>query len=266
MEFIKYLKLDASEKENIDQLLSFVRSELESLYKSEFSHDRAAVIGGVMEKFFEVAIFFDIQNTIELREKIDHLLAVLRHYHSSIPSVRMENCFPAYQELLTAVTKSYLQIRGSFLSLNSLDAFDKLYVPDFSNKQSAMRLILEAIALIESDETLKMKARKQILQNLNCALDYLQNDKTNWRLYFGMTKEIVLILSALASILSGFEAGYSLLEARDKLKQANEIIEKTSINQNYQIYVVNQVIDSHDEQNLLRDASQKLLPGIARGE
>ncbi len=116
-----------------------------------------------------------------------------------------------------------------FIRVRFFEFYD-FYTPDISNKAKVVALINEAIELIKTDNTLEKKAKDKIIKRLQAIISELQNQKTNWKDVFGKVRETIIILGALGSLAGGTAV---LSQASQKIKQAEVVIEETSINNNY---------------------------------
>lgn len=153
-----------------------------------------------------------------------------------------------FHEFYTVITRLYNRFCVSRDSVrNHLDLFD-FYLPDFSNKQRATELIQEVINLIQDENTLSITARKRIIAHLNDALNELKNPKPNWASFFGKIKEVVIVMGAVGSIVGGQCA---LIDAKNKLEEAIQVINETSINTYYINLSNNQLTSSSQNISLL---------------
>ena len=125
--------------------------------------------------------------------------------------------------------------------------YDGIIDYDISNKRKAVRIIQEAIELIENDPSLSKKSKKKILKYLSDTIQELNNPKTNWTNFFRKSAEVVIVLGALGSLTGGIESGNNLLKAQEKVEKAKGEIVKTSINLNYMnvesTFVINKPIE-----------------------
>ena len=126
------------------------------------------------------------------------------------------------EELLSLIAKT-----GIFQGWSS--SFYNLYIPEKADSVSAETLIQEAIQIIQDDFSLTPEARQKIIAQLETALSSLR--KGDLKDFFGTIKETIIILGALGSIAGGYYA--AVTQAESKINDAVDILEKTSINQNF---------------------------------
>ena len=172
--------------------------------------------------------------------KIDDFLRVckkLRGTHSIISSFTEFILGRSYKYYQRVCSRYHSDLYSSTLSLyaNAIKNKEKEYhfelsgffQPNKSNKKLIKSLILEAMELIENDQTLTSKSQKKIVAYLTKVLNELDLEKTNWSELLGRTKEIIIVLGALGSMTGGLVGAALALE---KLETATEVIEKSSIN------------------------------------
>jgi len=105
------------------------------------------------------------------------------------------------------------------------------FTPDKSNKDRIKELINEAIDIINKDDSLTDKTKESIISYLEKAINDLSIEHVNWNKFLGRIKETIIILGAVGSF-----AGCILpfAQAQNKLEEAANILQNTSINYNYQ--------------------------------
>ncbi|OUR82697.1 hypothetical protein A9Q75_05250 [Colwellia psychrerythraea] len=110
--------------------------------------------------------------------------------------------------------------------------FYDFYTPDISDKVVTIDLLREAIVLIEQDLSISSKAKKKIINKILEIIKSLENSETKWTMTLGSIKETIIILGALGSLTGG---AVGLAQATEKVKEAEEIVCSTSINNNFKI-------------------------------
>ena len=108
--------------------------------------------------------------------------------------------------------------------------FDNFYNPDLSNKDSIITLLNQVIELIENDESLVRAAKNKLISKIKKIIEEIQYPDSDWTGVLGAIKEVVIVLGAVGSIVGGATA---LKMAVEKLHEVEDVIAKTSINQNY---------------------------------
>ena len=263
-----YLTLSVKGTRDIDTLFLFLKRVMDNMRVPERGDDAGILLAALIDKFlYSVRDYIQIQDqeierihklVTEHRQSkslyeqrgrtrsnwIPFSLLIFPFLNLSFLQRKRESLYNEIYDQVARYYNLYCVVRDS--GPNRLDLFD-FYLPDISNKQQAHQLIDETIDLIQNDYTLSAAARKKIISYLKDALAELENPRTNWPNYFGKIKEIIIILGAVGSIVGGQCA---LNEAKSKLEQATEVIEKTCININYIALTNNQITGSSQTINV----------------
>lgn len=150
----------------------------------------------------------------------------------------------SFQDLYSKTIELLNEATDKTMRFDSLKIND-FYKPDNSNKNKIKELILEAIGIIEADDSLTEETKKSIIDYLNTAIIELERERVNWSRFLGRIKETVIVLGALGSLVGGVS---TLINAQEKLEQTTIIIQKTSANLNYN--VLNQTFNIHNIQHI----------------
>lgn len=231
MNILDYLTLDITDENNIKQIASFVFDELENLKQSDFNIDLAHTLKGVLSKFNELTNYYGSNITEEIDKTSQNLVEALIKSDGLIPRERRKNCFLFFEKIYSIVTTQYQQI--IYNNSNWYLDFEVIFCPDKSNKQDALKLLSEVVRLIKEDNELPFKIKKSILTKLEDIIELLHGDKTNWTLYFGKVQQLIIVLGAIGSISGGIAAWATVKEAKSKLIESTQIIETTSVNQQF---------------------------------
>jgi|ERR1035437_6130027 hypothetical protein len=105
--------------------------------------------------------------------------------------------------------------------------------------------------LINTEDTITDKAKKQIIDYLERVLKSLDYSYVSWSTILGNIREVILVLGALGSFASGF----AIFQAKEKLEETTTVIQKTSINLNYNSINENIIIKN---QNILNQINTTL--------
>jgi hypothetical protein len=133
----------------------------------------------------------------------------------------------AFEQFLTKTIELISKTKGGHYS-NHLSIGD-FYSPNNSNKQRIKDLINEAIDLLTNDTTINEKCKIKIIDYLKRAIDEIQSDYTDWTVFLGRLKEAIIILGAIGS----FAGGVSVLSAKEKIEEATNVVQNTSISISY---------------------------------
>jgi hypothetical protein len=204
----------------------------------------------VTEEFYKVTrrlVWAGIRYENKRKKQRDYFFWLLFGFLLNLGYFRNE-----YEEAYEWIYTETIRWYNSFCAIrdkrfNHLDLFD-FYLPDISDRDRATKLVEEAIELITGDKTISRVAVRRIVTHLNEALNELRRPKPNWPTFFGKIKEVIIVMGAIGSITGG---ACAINTARDKLNEATQVIEKTSINVNYMALVNNQLTDKSVKINLL---------------
>ncbi len=268
MEFIDFLGLDITNEYNNKEIMKVVFDLMNGLDTNGFSINPISIIPSI-NKFISVLKYnglSEYENDLsslakDLSHEIGKLNSLRKSKSENAIAMKLNDCNMIYKDLFHLVTEAYINLGKGVEKEKSDDAFkafSKLYQPEFSNKRTAIDLIEDALKLIESDNLLPVRAKKQIIKQLNKILSNLRRENTNWTNYFGAIKETVILLAALVTIGGSQYNLEHLTGAKDKLEEATKIIEITSINNNYIEYVntENQVFQIQSDVKLLSNEKE----------
>ncbi len=235
MQLLEYLQLDLTDENNCKTVFTFVFDELEKLKSSDFAIDNIHTINGVLSKFIELAKNYGIDPSKQLVEYGEQLLANVVQSQSVNSSTRITSCIIPFEKIVSSVTICYGKIVQKNITSHSYSDLEILYNPDQSNKDEALALLKQVRSLIENDNELPNKLKKSILSKIDNLIDSLNKKKCNWTQYFGKAYQLVIVLGAIGSFSGGVAGWVAVKEAKSKLIQATQIIESTSINQQFNI-------------------------------
>ncbi len=255
MTFNDYLNLSSN---NYQEISNYYLSFLEEFSAKKFPYEKKLQFKGTATKFLnsiEELTYLRKEKQEEYIKIIDQLNESLSIYNRRSKRSRVLNMiFPPqsshriesefgiiYDRTIELIndTNTTLKHKNENLKINGF------YKPKNSNKVQIKRLILEAIELIKQDNFITEKSKKQLLDYLNKVLTNLDSDYTNWTDIIGKIKETIIVLGALGGFIGGISP---LFEAKEKLEQTTIVIEKTSINLNYN--VINETFNHNEILNI----------------
>lgn len=255
MTFNDYLNLSINDYQEIS---NYYLNFLEEFSTKKFPYEKKLQFKGTATKFLNsiedltylqkekqeeyVKIIDQLNESLDILNRRSKRSRVLNLIFSPQRSHRIESDFGILYdrtiELINDANKT-LKYRNRNLKINGF------YEPKNSNKAQIKKLILEAIELIKQDNSITEKSKKQLLDYLNKVLTNLDSDYTNWTDIIGKIKETIIVLGALGGFIGGISP---LFEAKDKLEQTTIVIEKTSINLNYN--VINETFNHNEILNI----------------
>ncbi|AWM15101.1 hypothetical protein DI487_15410 [Flavobacterium sediminis] len=242
MTFTEYLNTDI---DNSDLIFEYYLQYLSNLSSKDFPYEEQIqlkatsvkfmncienltyIIKEKKEKYFELInqIIEDVKIHRRRKDKSKILLFLLAKNGNIIPKIK-DDFEEVYSQTLEFIGEAS-NIRHYRYDNLKLDGF---FQPENSNKHQVKQLILEAIELIEKDNTISEKVKKQIIEYLQRVIKKLDNEYINWSSVIGCIKETIIVLGALGGFVGGMTP---LVLAKDKLEETSTVIEKTSININY---------------------------------
>jgi hypothetical protein len=178
-----------------------------------------------------IALLDKFQNEFKLyRRRIGKPL-LFRFLYPINDKTRLYRLQDTFQELYSATLELINEASNKTYYFDDLKV-NNFFRPDNSNKQKIKDLINEAIILIREDSTLTEKSKKSIIDYLERAISELERERVNWTRFIGRIKETIIVLGALGSFAGGAS---SLFQAQEKLEQTTIIIQKTSVNFNFNV-------------------------------
>ena len=252
--------------ENIKEISDFYLNFLIELSSKGFPLEEQMKLFGASTKFIN-----SIKRNLHIKDNekdefdtsVELLISALRKYSRTKDSSKfLLLFFPNRQQYFFKVNEMLGDIYSMSLDFTSKAAalndyryreFDLngFYQPQNTNKDEVKRLIKEAIELINAEDTITDKAKKQIIGYLERVLKSLDYSYVSWSTILGNIREVILVLGALGSFASGF----AIFQAKEKLKETTTVIQKTSINLNYNSINENIVIKN---QNILNQINTTL--------
>jgi hypothetical protein len=252
-ELIEFLAINIKEKDAIDKIFKIIIDYLSIFRNIEFNYVVTVPFNGIMNKYINCAKYLGAE-TASLRQSIENLNDILnknktayfkyplysrilfpKAVHQGNISYRNEVLKPkesAFSEIYNQVVLVYNSIKDLSSERSEIE-LGGFYNPDISNRNYAKKLINEAIDIITNDDILSEATKKSIIDYLTNALIEFEKPNSNWSIIFGKLKETIFVLGALGSLAGGITGVISLNDAKLKLEEATEVIEKTSININY---------------------------------
>ena len=194
------------------------------------SIEKAMIYIGHEKKQKYIDLIDDFQKEFRIYRRIKNTPIILRFVY---PTVRksMVALQEVFQILYTATLVLINEAMGQTYYFDDIDV-NSFFKPENSNKQKIKDLIREAIGLIREDSTLTEITKKNIIEYLEKSLEELERKRVDWARFIGRIKEVVIVLGALGSFAGGAN---SLFQAKDKLEQSTDVIQKTSVNINFNI-------------------------------
>lgn len=244
MTFNEYLNLEI---EDSHQIFEYYLKYLEDFSSKNFPFDEQLKLKGAGGKFInsiDRTTYISQERQSEYSKLIDELQLDIRKYRrrNSISIISKLILLPRNKTLLFVIQDSFQKLYSMTLELineskNKSNFYDNLkindfYKPDNSNKKKIKDLVNEAIALIRNDDTITTKTKNSIIDYLEISLRELDRERVNWTRFLGRIKETIIVLGALGSLAGG--ASF-LFDAQGKLEQTTTIIQKTSVNINFNI-------------------------------
>ena len=202
--------------------------ELTSEYLGEiktqgYKHEFATFVEGLIDKIVVIA------ENLELDENlIEHISNTEAEFISVInnPNTTVVARTSSFNKLFSAVMKFHNQASR----LKSKDSGQiGPFQPNNSDKLGISQRISQAIDMIERSEFLTAKVKGDLIDKLSKVIAELHNPKTNWSVYYQNISNAIVLIGALTSIAVDSIAISELFETKQKLEQANETLQRTSL-------------------------------------
>lgn len=248
----RILSLKETNNKDFQECYNYLKNYVEATKVNDFYDVEILDLMALINKFLRYGAPIELDNEMLFKELIEYTdefeQSIYKYKFNEQPEESEVTRNLIYQHLYSNLLKAYTIIHSYFQNQKEeLLEFDGLIDYDISNKRKAVRIIQEAIELIENDPSLSKKSKKKILKYLSDTIQELNNPKTNWTNFFRKSAEVVIVLGALGSLTGGIESGNNLLKAQEKVEKAKGEIVKTSINLNYMnvesTFVINKPIE-----------------------
>jgi hypothetical protein len=178
-----------------------------------------------------IALLDKFQNEFKLYRRRIGKPILFRFLYPISDKTRLYRLQDTFQELYSTTLELINEATNKTYYFDDLKV-NNFFKPDNSNKQKIKDLINEAIILIREDGTLTEKSKKSIIDYLERAISELERERVNWTRFIGRIKETIIVLGALGSFAGGAS---SLFQAQKKLEQTTVIIQKASVNFNFNV-------------------------------
>ncbi len=239
MEFIEFLGLDDENEDNFTPIFTYLLGTLDNQNPKEHAYVDIH-LSSKFEKYLDVLrknncknLVVDLNSTFSFFNRTYSEFVEQKENNPNDIVEHLSTCMFHYKKLYNLVAKSYMILINNSPSSLIYSEFSNLIMPDTSNKNAAIKLIAEAIILINSDRYLSPKHKGQIIDNLNEALANINTEKINWVTFFGTIKQSIIIIAALVTIGGPNYNLDHLINAKGKLEESIVTIEESSINQEY---------------------------------
>lgn len=250
--FDEFVSLSVDNRDDVDKIFKSIIHYLTDLSRNR-SKPNGLHIPGMINKLLLAGKFYKVEDflLVELNGIMEGFSHCLAQLHIDPPQVNLfekttslfsrRNIVRGYREMMVGynrdmdrvlvelnalVWKIYNAIQVEYSKESELTIINKFLDGRNVEKIEVKGLLFEAINLINTDYTLSIQVKKNILDFLYKALNELEKPSTNWTVFFGVIKEAVIVISAASAILSGAADVIQLLEAQNKIEK----IDKTYLN------------------------------------
>ena len=229
MDYLEFLELDPSEDCNAQAIAAYCINMLEEIQERDFDSFYIHKLPGVLDKFKDMAISRYPKDYQHILDSLDRLMDTWIENADNAGFIRKSSNRLNFIKLHSEVVKAYNNIVKNLSLGKDFSEFQLLYNPQISDKAKASKLITEAIELINNDNMLNNRQKKQITDALIKALNTLYNDTPDWTAFFGTIQQSIIILGALGSLVGGMASVAALKQASEKVAEANKIVIETSV-------------------------------------
>ncbi|HEA29534.1 MAG TPA: hypothetical protein ENH91_06010 [Leeuwenhoekiella sp.] len=242
MTFSEFLNCDL---ENSDMIIDYYLDFLKDFSSKNFPFEQGLQLKGSAEKFINTIdkiAYVKKEDVSQYLDEVDSFSNKLKNFRLGKDySQFMRLLIPTYKTSITRVQSNFENIYSSsikFINKHNEYKFYRnqdidlngFYNTKNANKEKVKELISEAINLINKEHSITADSKKQLIKHLELSLTNLDNNNPDWTKVIGRVKEIVIIISALTTIIGNTS---SLFEAKERLEQTSTIIQQTSVNINH---------------------------------
>ncbi len=247
----EFLKIDIKQENSVDSVFLVTLKYLDKLKAQDFEYELLIPLRGILNKFANSANYHGVES-IELTEATNDFIDTVNQ--TTYRPVEQEGGFidffgkskkkniiitktnaPIYQKfqnLYNALIATYNLVKDGQPKSRDLD-LEGFYNPNHANKGKAKQLIVIAKEQIERNIALAAGPKKTLTDFITKTIFELDKPNSNWTLIFGRLKEVITVLHALESLANGINGISTLIIACQKIEEAIQIIDQTSININY---------------------------------
>ena len=220
----EFISIGTESVEDAQAIFLMTTKYLDELKTEKYNPEFATLTEGLMSKIIVISQNFGFENDIiaQMESDLANFISIISTQRNNNPEAVVQY----YNKIYSDTMKFYsLVLKTEPKNSMTIGPFK----PDNSDRVKISINISEAIELIRNSPILKDKVKNNLIDKLNQVITELNNPKTNWNIYFKNIGGSIMMLSAFASLISGTESAKNLLESKQKLEEANNEIEKTSI-------------------------------------
>lgn len=229
MTLIEFLNIDTSTEKGVDDLFGYVETYLQKMCENHEAINLIVSADMVFEKMThcikEYGLSKEYDNLLfddSIKTFIEFVLGIVQgHKAGRTHFMRMYN--PVYEKTI----KFYYDIKKIIHDNKGDNVFNDVLDKNQVLKSDIKFLLTHSIELIESNTTLPIKAKAQVVDKIRDAISEVDSPTTNWSRFLGKLKEATIIASAIITI-----AGVSMkdiLSAKENIEKATLKVEQTTI-------------------------------------
>lgn len=219
----EFRKIGTESQEDAEAIFIITTKYLDELKTEKYNAEFGTLTEGLINKMIVISqnFGFDDSFIVSMENDLTNFIITINDYNKDTTKI-----VQFYNKVYSNTMKFY----NFVLKLKPKNNINfGPFKPDNSDRTKITLKISEAIELIRNSTVLKDSAKNNLVDKLSQVITELNNPKTNWNIYYRNISNSIMMLSAFASLISGTESAKNLLESKQKLEEANEDVERTSI-------------------------------------
>lgn len=219
----QYIAIGIDSFEDAEAIFKLSSKYLTEIKESGYDNESSTFVEGLLNKMISIAEHFELDESLiqEIEGVSKNFIAVFNQ-----PNQNTQGKLPHFNKAYSVAMKFYnAMVKTKPKSNVNFGPFK----PNLSDKDAITLKISEAIDIISKSDILTDKVKKKLTDSLNSVISELHKPTTNWNVYFKNVGYAVMLLGSLGSIVGG-AAGYEqIMESKEKLEQANDEVQQSSI-------------------------------------
>lgn len=251
----EYMNIGVDTFEDADAIFKLSTKYFQIIKESEYDPENTTLSEGLIDKMITISNNFELEETL-----IKELEGASRSFISAIS-----------QSNVNKSSKTHTFNKMFSVSMKFHNAMVKIkpkndyvfgpFQPDKSDKTLITLKISEAIEIIRDSEILTEKVKNKLTEMLNSVISELNKPKTNWNIYFKNIGYTIMFLGTLGSIANGAAGIQQIIKSQEKLKEANNEVQKTSVNVSRKdikdVFIINENVKINTTETLKIENTKK---------
>lgn len=218
----KFISIGVDSFEDAESIFRLTTKYLSDIKEVDYNSEQSTLVEGLLNKMISISEYFDLDETLinEIEQTSKNFVSIFGQ------NTTVANKLPHFNKAFSVSMKFYNAMVKTKPKAN-LDFGP--FKPNLSDKQVISLKITQAIEIITNSEMLTEKAKKRLIDSLNSVLSELHKPTTNWNVYFKNMGYSIMLLGSLGSIAGGAVGVKQLMDGKEKLEEANQEVQQSSI-------------------------------------